>query len=385
MAKREKPERLPSVLHIINSFATNRLYVHLAGLLDTHKVPQIIYSAVRTEKEARYRPDELGNIPIYCHHILKRSDVLFFRRKIRKIRDDITSYIELANIDLVHAHTLYSDGAVALKLKQEYGTPYIVAVRSGDVAAFARLRPDLAALRNQVLREARAVVCISPMLHRHLNRYLDAQLQDVVAEKSVVIPNGIDPYYSDNVPDDGAPRDDATLKILFIGKLIKQKNILSLIKAAKLLSRHRDVQLTIVGSGEMESRIDKMTDSGEYPFLNLLGEIRDRETLIKLYRNHDVFVMVPKQETFGLVYIEALSQGLPVVFAANEGIAGYLDGKRFAEPVTDITDIQEIAEAIEHIVQRKNKQLSEEGVRFARNFDWNDIIVQYLELYRKTS
>lgn len=384
MAMREKSDCLPKILHVINSFATNRLYVHLIGLLGTHKVPQIIYSAVRTEKEARYRPDELGNIPIFSHLILKRPDVLFFRRKIRKIRDDILSHIDLTDIELVHAHTLYSDGAVGLKLKQEYGIPYIVAVRAGDVTAFARLRPDLAAIRNQVLREAQTVVFLSPTLHQQLNRHLDSQLQDVVSRKAVTIPNGIDPFYLENPPLSESADDDATLKILYIGKLIEQKNLISLVKAANLLSRNRNVKLTIAGSGEMGPKIDKMTASGEYPFLNRLGEIREKETLVKLYRSHDVFVMVPKQETFGLVYIEALSQGLPVVFAANEGIAGYLEGKHFAEPVTDITDIREIADAIKHIAQRKNKQLSEEGVRFARKFDWNEIILQYLELYRKT-
>lgn len=385
MALRETSERLPNVLHIINSFATNRLYVHLIGLLDSHKVPQIVYSAVRTGKEASYRPVELGNIPIFSHFILKRPDVLLFRRKIRKIQDDIISHIDLSDIELVHAHTLYSDGAVALKLKQQYGIPFIVAVRAGDVDAFARLRPDLAAIRNQVLREAQSVVFLSPTLHQQLNRYLNRQLQDVVSQKAITIPNGIDPFFMEKTPPTEAEGDDATLKILYIGKLIRRKNIVSLIKAAKLLSRHRNVKLTIVGSGEAGSKIDKMADSGEYPFVNRMGEIRDMDTLIKLYRSHDVFVMVPKQETFGLVYIEALSQGMPVVYAAKEGIAGYLKGKPFAEPVANITDIRTIADAIEHIAQRKNKQLSEEAVMFARKFEWNKIILQYLELYRKTS
>jgi len=384
MGKGRGRDQLPSVLHIINSFATNRLYVHLLGLLKTHDVPQIVYSAVRTGKEARYRPAELDNIPIFCHHILKRPDVLFFRRKIRKIRDDILSHINLTDIDLVHAHTLYSDGAVALKFKQEYGTPYIVAVRAGDAIGFARLRPDLAAVRNQVLREAQSVVFLSPKFHHQLNRYLGSQLQDIVAKKCVTLPNGIDPLYLEKPPMAGSGSDDTTLKILYVGKLLKQKNIVSLINAAKLLSRDRDVRLTIVGSGEMESRFRKMAGSGKYPFMDLAGEIRDKKKLIKLYRSHDIFVMVPKQETFGLVYIEALSQGLPVIYSANEGIAGYLQGARFAEPVTDISDIHEIANAIDQIIQRKNKHLSEEAMRFARKFDWNEIISKYLELYRES-
>ena len=58
-------------------------------------------------------------------------------------------------------------------------------------------------------------------------------------------------------------------------------------------------------------------------YMTYYGEITDKKTLKNLYRENDMFVMPSKNETFGLVYIEALLQGLPILYAKNEGIEGF--------------------------------------------------------------
>jgi glycosyltransferase involved in cell wall biosynthesis len=48
-----------------------------------------------------------------------------------------------------------------------------------------------------------------------------------------------------------------------------------------------------------------------------------KEKLLNNYRNSDIFIMPSYNETFGLVYIEAMSQGLPIIYTQNEGVDGY--------------------------------------------------------------
>jgi len=66
----------------------------------------------------------------------------------------------------------------------------------------------------------------------------------------------------------------------------------------------------------------------------------DKEKLLSIYRNHQIFAMPSKHETFGLVYIEALLQGLPILYSRNEGIDG-MYGSEIGEAVKN-SSIEEI-------------------------------------------
>src|SRR5690625_4503801 len=117
-----------NILHIANDFSNSNLYKHLVLHMDQMGIEQAVYSAVRTQNETQFNLPKINDIHI--KNILKSYDRILYRLKIRKIHKDLSSQIALSKIDLVHAHTLYSDGGVSLKLKKSRGIPYIVAVRS---------------------------------------------------------------------------------------------------------------------------------------------------------------------------------------------------------------------------------------------------------------
>jgi len=376
----------PSVLHIINSFAISRIYASLAYHLDELGVPQKIYSAVRSKKEAEYSPENISHIPIYCHNILKRHDVLFFRSKIRKIFRDITNHITHSDVSLIHAHTLYSDGAVALKWKKKFGIPYIVAIRSGDIVDFDRLRPDLKFIRKDVLLHAEKVIFISPVYKKQFLDSLHGSLKKAVTSKSEVIPNGIDSTYfkTSNISPKHADTSSGKgmIKILYIGSFVKRKNVPVLIESVSKVAEKHPVTLTIVGSGgDQQATVMQMISSGRYPFINYLGNVSDIEKLRSLYQSHDIFAMVSWQETFGLVYIEALSQGLPVIYAKGEGIDGYFDDREVGEVVYDLSDVNEIAAKIVTLFRRRDDNLHKSCIERAKQFNWSKIAQTYREIY----
>src|SRR5699024_5298024 len=256
-----------NILHIANDFSNSNLYKHLVLHLDQLGIKQAVYSAVRTQSETQFNLAEINNIHI--RNILKSYDRILYRLKIRKIYNDLASQIALSNIDLVHAHTLYSDGGVAQKLKKSRGIAYIVAVRSTDMNSFQKYRPDLRIRRNTILREAQNVIFTSPT---HRNQYLsliNGGMYKDIEKKSMTIPNGIDPFFLEDFPQINTQK-KSELKLLYVGTFIQRKNVINLIKAVKKLNDKRPVKLTLVGGGgvlEEEVRAEKHSS------INFVGKI----------------------------------------------------------------------------------------------------------------
>ena len=103
-----------------------------------------------------------------------------------------------------------------------------------------------------------------------------------------------------------------------------------------------------------------------------------KEQLIKQYRKHDIFVMPSFTESFGLVYAEAISQGLPVVYSKGQGFDG-----QFEEGVVgyhcDAYDANSVASAIKKIIKKTNEISS----RIISKFRWNEICNKYFSIYKE--
>ncbi len=324
-----------------------------------------------------FNPPELSHIELWVQNILSRHDRLLFRLKIRRIYKDLCSRVDASNIDIGHAHTLYSDGAVALKIKQDLKIPYIVTIQNTALNAFGKYRPDLKWRRDKILKEAEKVVFYSPAYKQKLLRSLSSKIREQVKNKSIIIPNGIDPYFLHaKLP---KIEDNRELKLLFVGRFLKIKNIPSLIKASEILPKKLNVSLSLVGGGKEEERILKIVDSK--PAINYLGYVRDKKELRRIYQDHDIFVMASKPETFGLVYIEALSQGVPVIHTEGEGIDRLFKNENISESVVDPKDAREIAQKIQLLAHRLNVQLRRKCQIAVQKFDWSLISKRYKELY----
>lgn len=370
-----------SVLHICGDYSNQKLYIDLVSHLDAAGIRQCIYVPVRSQAELGVNQKEGLKFAQYRYaHILKPWHRLFFRAKIRAILKDIGSNIALDEIDVVHAHFLYSDGAAALKLFQRFRIPYVVAVRNTDINYFMRLRPDLKYLCWDILRHAHRVVFVTPCYRDLLLQRLPAFLRDQVGAKSVIVPNGLSDFWLENLhtPNDSTKQN---IRLLYVGDFSKNKNIPNILKAAKLLVGHQEISLSLVGSGgDGESLVDEMLASGEYPFAKRLGRIDDRQALLSIYRDHDILVMPSFRETFGIAYIEALSQGLPVIFSKGQGIDGYFSDGEIGESV-DPHDVVDMQRKIESVIRRL-PALREVCVKAAQKFNWREITSTFADIYQ---
>ena len=96
----------------------------------------------------------------------------------------------------------------------------------------------------------------------------------------------------------------------------------------------------------------------------------------------DIFIMPSFHETFGLVYLEAMTQGLPIIYTKGQGVDGYFkeNSPGYSVNPYSIDDIKnKIILTIENI-----QQLSANSLKHVGNFSWDIISNKYAELYKKT-
>lgn len=179
--------------------------------------------------------------------------------------------------------------------------------------------------------------------------------------------------------------EDKGVIILFVGKLHPYKDPLTLIRAISIAIKYiKDIYLIIIGSGELlketEREIKRLKISKHVEILPWVNE----EKLKLFYNAADIFVLPSVNEAFGLVLLEALASGLPVI-ASNTGACPEILGSAgilFSQG--DSVDLaNKIVEALHN--EKLLEYLRAEGRKRAeKNFSWHKSVGQYFQLYRRT-
>lgn len=373
------------VVHISNDYCGSTVYKSLVGELDRKGVQQIVYSPLRDKNKIGANAIVLKVVgskmffsPILNWHI----DRVFFPYKIYKVYKDIQRKIDFDKVGLIHAHTWYSDGAVAYFLSKKYNLPFILAVRSTDLNVFQKRLVYLRPLGRKIMQAAKSVVLISESYKSLL--WKERSLRKILGglmEKTHVLPNGVDAFWLENSLTKDLSKKEGRVDLIYVGKFVGLKNLTLVQKAVVRINKSNNalVHLHIVGGGgEDEVKVLEMID--KYPgWFTYYGKVHGKEELMRLYRGSDIFVMPSKPETFGLVYIEAMLQGLPVLYTEGEGVDGfYADtiGEKISNPC--LGEIQEKLEIMFH--KYSGYEIPLEAIK--RNHDWTLIAEKYIGLYR---
>lgn len=306
-----------------------------------------------------------------------KYDRYIFHLKHNKILKDVISKYDIDTYSLIHAHSLFSNGYVAMKVKEQFGVPYIVAVRNTDVNLFFKKMVHLRKMGIKILKNADKVVFLSKSYRDSvIKEYAPESIKKNLFDKSEIIPNGIEEFWFDNIVSVKQKNEKSYLKLLQIGDINKNKNIETTVKAIELLiKKGYKVKLDVVGKVKDQKVFDKIKDEN---YVNYLG-YKTKEELIQIYRDNDIFVMPSIHETFGLVYAEAMSQGLPLIYTRGQGFDGQFQSGEIGFSV-DCYNENEIAEKIISIAN-DYKKISENCFINASVFSWNKISKSYNSIY----
>ncbi len=363
------------VLQLCSYYLGTNLYKQLFDALDDrvqHKT--YVFCNVR-ENNPLTREDSLVISP--CFTSLDRA---FFHLKHKKVYDDIRKKVDVAEYEVLHAHSLFSNGYIAYQLFLEYRIPYIVAVRNTDVNVFFKWMVHLRGLGRKILKNATKVIFLSPAYLDHtIETYLPPEDRQSLRERSYVIPNGINPFWLENKYGGRKKPQDGKVRLIYVGELRDNKNIHTTISVCeRLIEQGYDVSYHVIGRiveekyAGLEARYDFVTYTPYSP----------KEAIVDYYREADIFIMPSKYETFGLVYAEALSQALPVIYTRGQGFDQY-----FADGVvgysTKFDNVDEMVSCVKRILA-DYEQIAANCVEKVDVFDWTHIAATYEELYVET-
>lgn len=370
------------VLHICNDFAGSKVHVSLTKQLDGMGVNQIIYCPVRDKQLVGKNKFDAKCTDFVYSYCIKSWYKYVYHYKAFKLYKDLKRNVELKSVGIIHAHTLFSDGVLAYKAHKEFGMPYVVAVRNTDVNTFIRILKHCYHTGRKILLNAERVYFISAALKKKFEDSEFAQpILEKVKHKFVLQPNGIDDYWHEHI----SHKECKGHEVLYVGDFSANKNVVRLAEAVLELRKEdgfSDVRLNIVG-GEVKGggrRSDGKTQAviDENPqAIKAFGKIYYKDKLSEISRSCSVFAMPSIFETFGLVYLEALSQNLPVVYTKGQGIDGMFDNT--VGIGVDPLSVEEIKNAIKMILQN-HFQFGNQHVCFD-DFKWGEIAGKYLKEY----
>ena len=231
----------------------------------------------------------------------------------------------------------------------------------------------------KILKDANQVVFLSePYKDLVIERYVPESLKEEISNRVTILPNGIDKFWFDNI---GVPKEEPKLpciRLLQVGDINKNKNIETTVKAVDLLiEKGYLVELNVVGKVKDEDIFNKIKD---LEYVNYLG-YKSKQELLTIYRENDIFVLPSIHETFGLVYAEAMSQGLPVIYTRGQGFdKQFEDGE--VGYVVYYSDFADITLKIEETISNY-RSITKNVIESVHKFSWDNIVLRYIYLYKQ--
>lgn len=372
-----------SILHITNDFSGSRAYANLISKIDNLGLEQVVYTAIRSERliGKNALDFQLPNSRLIYSHILSKRDRFFFRNKTKKIVSDLDSQVSVQSISVIHAHTWFSDGAVAYELFLKYNRPFLITVRNTDLNLFWKFGYHLRRYALKILKAASSIVFISPS---YKDRFEAIQFPknygSTLLKKCVIVPSGIDDFWFKHLAAEKALSAGEMYSFLYVGRFTKGKNLFKLIESVIRLNK-KGVQCTLSLVGNDEGAERKLKDFGDkYDFINFVGEISSKEELLKIYRSHNAFAMPSLHETLGLVYMEAISQGLPVLYSINEGIDGLFDHS--VGVAVNPHSLDSIVNGLSKLIENK-EVLQFKPSEVLLNHNWRYVANIYCTMYKR--
>ena len=292
--------------------------------------------------------------------------------------DWLAGYVETAGRpDLLVAHKLTIEGLAVQRASAKLGIPYAVAIQGKTDLRAIEARPDLRDRFRRVLNGAKAVSAMAPWTLEAVQRQLGN-----IATPTATIPC---PLASET------PRlEPAAGKAHFLSAFHlrnhRTKNLEGMARALKQLRRaHPETRLRVAGGGSIADWKAAKSAAAASSGIDFLDH--QNAPQLGALMNDSVALLLPsRRESFGLVFVEALFAGLPIIYPAGSGVDGYFDDRSFALRA-NARDPGSIARAMQFAMENEaaiKRDLAEwQKSQHARQFEREAISTEYSKLLRR--
>jgi glycosyltransferase involved in cell wall biosynthesis len=287
---------------------------------------------VLTSRPANYPADTIENgvrvvrVPIFVRRQQAAANFISMLAYVPMGIHYGKKLIQSHDYDIINTYFVVPTGPVGDRLSRLGNIPNVVSVLGGDIYDPSKfLSPHRHALLRhtvrKLLRRADRVVGESQNILQYMRQYYTPEIE------GTLIPLGIrrPPANMASRSDYGFKENDVLL--VTVGRLVARKAIDQLIKMMSSLDNSK-AHLLIIGSGPQEERLRELaSQQGVAEQVHFLGRVSDDDKF-RILRMADIFVSTSQHEGFGLVFLEAMACGLPVVCYGHGGQTDFLvDGE----------------------------------------------------------
>lgn len=306
----------------------------------------------------------LREISVNLHVSVRRCFFLYLLKKVIKHE---------GMPDLIYAHYLGSS-SMALAAKRKYGVP-VVGIEHWSELGYENIKSKVKYWAGKVYMDLDCLFTVSASLRENIKKNFGID--------SVVVNNMVGREFS-YVP---TGRKDKEVRFVTTGNLLPVKGFDNLINAfGQLHLKDSAWSLHIIGGGKEHDNLQQLIEKlGLSKNIQLCGR-KNREGVIEMLRNSDVYIMSSRSETFGVAAIEALACGLPVIATDCGGARDFLTEENGL--MCPVNDVNKLADAILQMYRccqdYDRKKIAEDcQKRFSADSIGKQLVVIFEEVIRK--
>lgn len=266
----------------------------------------------------------------------------------------IKETLEAENFDIIHIHSPFAIGRLALTFAKEQNIPVVGTLHSQFKKDFIRyFKSEKLAIK--LTKKLMDIYNGCDECYTVNQKMCDVFKEYGYIRNPIIIPNATDfekledKLVADEIVNQKFDLDKNDTVLLFVGRINLVKNILFIVEVLRLLKkRNFKFKMLFVGDGpDMDTLAEKIDMYDLSDNVILCGEIKNRELLKKIYGRSKLFVFPSLYDTNSLVQIEAASQKIPTIFlegaitasTVKKDVNGFIapnDPKKFADRIMEI-------------------------------------------------
>jgi glycosyltransferase involved in cell wall biosynthesis len=303
---------------------------------------------------------------------------------------EVKQVLAAEKIDVMHVFLPMSGALVSIKAARLLGVKIVAHSHSQPENLFMDaprlIQPALCKMWNRYLAwiysKAESIIYPSELARELLHDLCEKN------KSSVVISNGIDIGEFKPAPiGDFLKRFNLSsdaVKLLFVGRLYPEKAVETLIEAAPFIAKEQDnVQIMIVGGGHQRPKLEKLVkELGVQSTVSFLGLVSDEDKL-HAYNACDIFVLPSLAELEGMVVLEAMACGKPVVIsdAVMSASRFFVDGNGFLFVTKDPQDLAR--QALKLITDEAlRRTMGQKSLAMSRQYDIHESVKKLEQVYQ---
>ena len=338
------------------------------GVLGVYNISFLEFLKIKNIKKLGYYLNIKSNLNVFgfLYPVLPKLHLLNNRIKFLIGKKLFKKYIRIyGKPDLIHLHT-FEPGKLGLWAKEQYKIPYVVTEHTSSFSLNTALNWHYK-LAKEVYAESEYNFAVSESSTNFLSK--------TFSEKFKYLPNFVDTSHF-KLKQIGENQKKQFINVAYLNK---NKNQSLLIDAFyKAFGNNNDVELSIVGSGAEKDNLKKQIDKLKLTNIKLPGFVTQNE-LSGLLQKSDYFVLSSNFETFGVVIIEAMSCGLPVVSTKCGGPESIITDNKLGI-LCQKNEVDELSHALIKVSQ--NKYDSEFIRNYAiENFSYESLSRKLINIY----